>query len=279
MTHIERHSDPHTFAAALTAWLGEQYWTHNQLYTMALRITPALCAERQVHFYLLKRAGQTLGAALVSGVIPTRTLFMTDLDHDAIDCLRSALRDDDVLLTDVIGPQGYAESFAAVWGEFEPRVALGNHRLMTEPVSTGAAGYLRAATDADEALLARWFLAFCEECDMSETAAGALGRVAGWLQTNPPMVWIWEVDHQAAAFCVTSPHAPLARIGPVYTTPEQRGRGYAGAMVAAASAHLQASGIRDVFLYTDLANPISNSVYQRIGFAQISQHTHLDLVS
>ena len=55
------------------------------------------------------------------------------------------------------------------------------------------------------------------------------------------------------------------RIGPGYTPSELRTRGYATALVAALSQYLLSSGHRFCFLYTDLANPTSNSIYQRVG--------------
>lgn len=54
-----------------------------------------------------------------------------------------------------------------------------------------------------------------------------------------------------------------------------RGRGYAQAVTAAASAHVQRDGPRTVFLFTDAVNPASNKAYQRIGFVHIADHAHL----
>jgi hypothetical protein len=59
------------------------------------------------------------------------------------------------------------------------------------------------------------------------------------------------------------------RIGPVYTPPEVRNRGYASALTAAASADQLARGRRFCFLFTDLANPTSNKIYQAIGYEPV----------
>ena len=78
---------------------------------------------------------------------------------------------------------------------------------------------------------------------------------------------VWEVDGepvaQAAARAVV---AGMSRIGPVYTPPEHRGRGYAAAVTAAAARWALGSGARHVLLYTDLANPTTNRLYPRLGF-------------
>ena len=59
------------------------------------------------------------------------------------------------------------------------------------------------------------------------------------------------------------------RIGPVYTPPELRGRGYASALVAKLSSSLLAGGRRFCFLHTDLANPASNKIYERLGYVRV----------
>jgi predicted GNAT family acetyltransferase len=56
------------------------------------------------------------------------------------------------------------------------------------------------------------------------------------------------------------------RIGPVYTPPEQRRRGYGSAVTAAVTAEQLAVGRTFCFLYTDLANPTSNKIYTEIGY-------------
>jgi predicted GNAT family acetyltransferase len=79
-------------------------------------------------------------------------------------------------------------------------------------------------------------------------------------------MWVWD-DGGVTSLCgFGSPTPSGIRVGPVYTPPERRGRGYATALTAATSAHLLASGRRFCFLYTDMANPTSNAIYRRIGY-------------
>jgi predicted GNAT family acetyltransferase len=61
------------------------------------------------------------------------------------------------------------------------------------------------------------------------------------------------------------------RIGPVYTPPALRGRGYATALVAELSQTLLDQGRRFCFLFTDLANPTSNAIYERIGYVRVCE--------
>lgn len=75
---------------------------------------------------------------------------------------------------------------------------------------------------------------------------------------------------------VTPVVAGQVRIAPVYTPAHLRGRGYAGAATAAVTRAVLASGIREVLLFTDLANPTSNSLYQRIGYRPVAEFTAYD---
>lgn len=73
---------------------------------------------------------------------------------------------------------------------------------------------------------------------------------------------------------VNPPSFGVARIGPVYTPAEHRGRGYASAAVAAVSRRLLADGSR-VCLFTDQANPTSNKIYQQLGFRPVVDMANL----
>jgi predicted GNAT family acetyltransferase len=57
----------------------------------------------------------------------------------------------------------------------------------------------------------------------------------------------------------------------VYTPPQLRGRGYATSLVAELSRALLDAGRRFCFLYTDLANPTSNAIYERIGYVKVAE--------
>ena len=71
----------------------------------------------------------------------------------------------------------------------------------------------------------------------------------------------------------------FARVAPVYTVPDRRGRGYATALVAALSRELLARGKRRLFLTTDAANPTSNAIYARIGYRPQNEDCHFDFVT
>jgi len=62
----------------------------------------------------------------------------------------------------------------------------------------------------------------------------------------------------------------------VYTPPEFRGRGYASALVAALSQAMLDAGYHFCTLFTDLANPTSNHIYQAIGYQPVCDTDEYD---
>lgn len=117
-------------------------------------------------------------------------------------------------------------------------------------------------------------LAFEEEAIGEVDPEMARRGTTARLEEQSPLfgLWVHEVDGQVVAISGHSGPTPNGiRIGPVYTPPRFRGRGYASNLVAAESQWLLDSGRTFCFLYTDLANPTSNSIYQRIGYHQIAE--------
>jgi predicted GNAT family acetyltransferase len=69
--------------------------------------------------------------------------------------------------------------------------------------------------------------------------------------------------------------AGMARVAPVYTPPEHRGRGYGAAATAAVSRAALDAGTEELLLYTDLANPTSNRLYARLGYKPVEDSVAL----
>ena len=99
-------------------------------------------------------------------------------------------------------------------------------------------------------------------------------------------MYVWEDDSVTSMAAAMDPTPTGVRIGYVYTPPEARGRGYASILVAELSQLYLDRGRSLCFLYTDMANPTSNAIYQRIGYRQVCevvdiafrQRAHLSLV-
>ena len=79
------------------------------------------------------------------------------------------------------------------------------------------------------------------------------------------------VDGEPVSMCIrTRPIRNTASVSGVYTPDNHRRKGYAGACVAGLSQKLLDEGFAYITLFTDLANPTSNSVYMRLGYEPIA---------
>ena len=76
---------------------------------------------------------------------------------------------------------------------------------------------------------------------------------------------------------VTREVAGVVRVLSVYTPPAYRRRGYGGAVTTAVSRAALTAGAVAVLLFTDLANPISNALYQRLGYRPMGDRVELSL--
>jgi ribosomal protein S18 acetylase RimI-like enzyme len=178
------------------------------------------------------------------------------------------------------GPESSVRAFAAGSGhQTTVHMDLPLLRLTGTPVQRACAGELRRATGDDLALVAAWTEAFRLEARLHVSAEQAATDVQRALRNGTQYLWL-DLSGTPQGLIGGTLIAPSgARIGPVYTPPDRRGRGIGGAMVCALSGHLLASGARCVFLFTDASNPTSNGLYRRIGFEPISRHLHLTVAT
>jgi hypothetical protein len=130
-------------------------------------------------------------------------------------------------------------------------------------------GRARRATEADRPLLLDWVRAFAVEAVPADAPGHPEDAVDARLRESAGGFMLWEHDGPVslAGWGGETPNG--VRIGPVYTPPEHRGRGYGSAVTAAVSAEQLASGRQFCFLYTDLANPTSNRIYVDIGYEPV----------
>ena len=116
------------------------------------------------------------------------------------------------------------------------------------------------------------------ETGLSEAPTRSRRSIEARVGADPGIV-VWEVDGTAVALAGASVSSPgIARVGPVYTPPEHRRRGYATSLVAAWTAQLLGRGMRRCVLFTDLANPTSNSIYQAVGYRPCARRREIDFV-
>jgi hypothetical protein len=180
-----------------------------------------------------------------------------------------------------MGGQQVAKTFADQWAQRTGCTVRLNraeriYRLNAITPTPYVPGVYRPPTDADYELLVDWLIAFELEADAHSphtTPRENYQRGVRIRAESDPMVRgfrVWEHDGQVVSMAgYAGPTGNGIRIGPVYTPPEQRGHGYATALTEALTRELLGMGFTFVSLFTDLSNPTSNAIYQKIGYRPV----------
>lgn len=229
----------------------------------------------------------TTASGLVAGAAshtPPHDLLLAVVPPDAVHPLVHALKD---LGRDINGVSGSAAApFGAICAhELGCRAELDHvmrlHRLdalvAPSPIAEGTA---RTASMADRDLLLGWFEAFARDARLPAASGTTFASraVDDRLSYGGLSIWEDESGQPVAMAGVSRPTVGVVRIGPVYTPLEQRARGYGTAVTHAVTATSLAAGATDVVLFTDVSNPTSNAIYQRLGFCAVSDIISLRFV-
>ena len=201
-------------------------------------------------------------------------------DFQAVDLFVRDLYSLDELLPGVSSFMREGQIFAETWQiiasqSYQVEMQMRIHSLDKVQPITQSNGYLRPATQSDRDLLVQWSEAFGME------ASGSADRfnehfVDNYLQQNNFYIWQNQVPVSMACAKDSTPNGAL--IGPVYTPPEYRQKGYASSCVATLSQTLLDQRHKYCFLFTNLANPTSNHIYREIGYQPVEDWNNIKFI-
>lgn len=233
-------------------------------------------------FAIVQDGDDVVGAAMRTHPDPPHAGFAPAMPSAALVALAEALAERGERVPawngDLEAARALCEA-AADGAPIETQVHLRMFELTEVRWPARPAGALRAAAESDAELVLGWFADFHRdsevqggrrpEPDWTPARASVLSDIA------EGRVWLWEVDGMPVHMSAVQPASfGVQRIGPVFTPAEQRGHGYAAWVVASLSQQILDAGLR-ACLYTDQANPISNKVYERIGYRRVRDEGQL----
>ena len=254
---VRRHPNAQAFLSRAQGFLAEREVEN------VLMLGVASSATEVEHALTVDRGGVCVMAALQSGA----NLILSRGRPRAVEALVEQLSVDTSSLPGVMGPARTTGSFLENWHArtgHETRFQMHSrvHELTEVIPPRRPPGLFRPAAMSDVEPLAQWADALNIELRSEDPPPGeqsvrrriGLGRMYVWDNGGPVSM---------AACDGPTPHG--IRINFVYTPPEHRARGYASACVADLSQLLLDEGRRFCALFTDLANPVSNRLYARLG--------------
>lgn len=253
--------------------------------TVALTVLETLRAGQRFSdvaplFGWYETGGAVTGAVSMT---PPYGVLLGELPAGSEDELVAGIRERAAEVPDVMGTADAASRFAASWtagASLRAEVAM-RQRVYTldglRPPTPPPAGKARAAVPADLDLVMDWVTRFHQE---AEASAATPQPEIYQRRIEFGLLWLWQ-DEQASPVSMASRNVTVAgvsRIGPVYTPPDSRRHGYGAAVTAACTQDALDCGAHQVVLFTDVANPTSNGIYQQLGYRALDDRLILRFV-
>jgi hypothetical protein len=272
---VERHTDATSFLERARDFLLAREAQHNLILGLAgrLREEPRLYGE-DPYFAVALDGERVIGVTMRT---PPHNLILSEFDDEAaLEPVAENAQDVFGSLPGVVGPKAPVARFARLWEErtgeraeigIQQRVYRASEAILPE----GVTGSMRPYQESDRDLVIAWMDAFVDEALPEAPPEDAEHWLERTLSNPDGGVVLWLDGEQPVSFSGYGGLTPNGiRVGPVYTPPGLRRRGYASALVAELTKRLLEGGRKFCFLFTDLANPTSNSIYQRVGYEPVS---------
>jgi predicted GNAT family acetyltransferase len=234
--------------------------------------------------WLMATVSDAAGIRLTAIMTPPHniTLYATDneINPEAIDCLIDELKNYEI--PGVMTEKTLAEYFA---NEYTLRKGLTYKTAMSQRIYELTAvnpeiprfGNVRLLDEKDMHFFPYWAEAFYAaniygrtEMSIPQNAEHYLNRIAA------KKLYVLENNGVPVSMAgYTREMQTAIGVAFVYTPPYERRKGYASSIAAHLSQRALDKGFTKCVLYTDLANPTSNSIYQKIGYVPICDSLQL----
>ncbi len=275
-------TDAKDYLERVQGWLEKRESANSLILGLAERL------RADPNFYpsqpLMRCVEDKQGLALAALMTPPHKLILASERENtlaAVEALAQDLAKEEWDLPGVLGPTKLAREFATIWSDlrgvnFHPRVLERLFELTEVVPPLQPPGQLRLAEEADLELAAVWIYEFNIEAigtsDLLEAQENAKRRIM------EGSLFMWDDNSPVSIAAWTRPVGRGVSVGLVYTPPNFRRRGYASACVAALSQRLLDSGYQYCALFTDLANPTSNHIYQQIGYRPVCDFDEIEFM-
>lgn len=274
---VRRFDDPVAFRDAATPYLLRDEARHNLLLGISTTLIQRPDLYEAFDLWVVSEGDDVTGAALRTH--PLNLVLAQPSNEAAMDALIDRLLQERQELPGVIAAIPELEAFVGAWtsenGLDATRVLRHGVYELREVLPVPAApGSARPVTPEDRDQVIPWIISFAEEAlpEDNETERQIRFVESRLASTDDAGLWFWEDGGRPVSVSGYGGATPNGmRIGPVYTPPELRGRGYATTLVAEQSRWLLDTGRTLCFLYADLENPTSNALYRRIGYRMIAE--------
>jgi len=274
--NVKLFKTPNDFLDAALDYLEAHEVLNGLMLGIAFRLSQSAPRRRNRPFLAVAvDGGELVGAALMTP--PRKMVLYSHLPEcqPVVLALWDALAGGGWTVPAVIGPANVADAWAEMWERQNgrsPKPGMRQRAFELRQVQplTLPPGQLRLPTADDFERVVEWIQAFHKDAHIQDDLESAELLARGKMQNGDLFLWENESGKAVSMAAKARPTRHGITVNLVYTPAELRGRGYATACVASLSQQLLDEGYQFCTLFTDLSNPVSNHIYEKIGYTAVA---------
>jgi uncharacterized protein len=281
---LQTYLEPADFLNAAQPFMEERETANNLILGVTLRLKEKPEWTDEQPYLAVVQDEEEKAITLAAAITPPHNLLLAYRPEAApaeveagLQALAANLQENGWSVPGVIAESELSRRFAQIWAALRgKRFHVETEERVYElrqviPPPHPPSGKLRTAASQDLETVVAWHMAFNTEIFGSADASFSRKTVSRRIGSGD--IYLWDDGGPVSMALRTRPTVHGESVGGVYTPPEMRGHGYASACVAAVSRIILDSGKQHCNLFTDLANPTSNSIYQKIGYRPVCDFT------
>jgi len=257
---------------------------HNLTWGAIARARDQRADEGNTRFFVLE--DQSLDGPYAVVDLERGSLMIDTMSVAQAQSLAEFLDQQGISLRSLKGAPDAGIAFAETWSKssghpYRVQLRQALMKLTNVVMPDPAGGAMIPATEDHRSLLEEFLTGFGQDCFPQESfsreqicaqADRLIVNDQGYLWRNAAGDWV-----AMAGVVRTTPHTSCLSF--VYTAPKHRSHGYAARLVGTLSQAQLHEGKKACSLHTDLANPTSNAVYERVGYERIGTFVALRLTT
>jgi predicted GNAT family acetyltransferase len=220
--------------------------------------------------------GKTVSAAIQTN-LPLQNLILSFSNKAQLQELASYLKTHDLKFQGVVGPTQESEIFSDLWTAItgkQKNLGMGQKIYKADRIipPQNILGELKIASEHELDITTQWLVDFAKESlPPNEQKSFEEMKLITSKKMKAQWIYLWVVNGNPVSVAhLGRPTKNSIAVSGVFTPQHLRKKGYASAVTAGVTQAMLDAGKKFCVLYTDLANPTSNKIYQVLGYREVA---------
>ena len=227
--------------------------------------------------FLCAKEGHTpIGQAMRSH--PDKPLAVTLMPEEATHELVNFIQKRDIKIQGIVGPIKICKDFISRADTPNPSLEMlqGVYEVTKIQMPLLDEVSMTIATEKDKVVCESFIEGFIKDCFPKEKEVTQRAKKMLDRSLTAKSLFLLKNPHgeTLSMACKVRESRNAATVSLVYTPNKYRNNGYGSMITALVSEYLLSNGKDKCNLFTDLSNPTSNSIYQKIGYRKIGENIH-----